>query len=179
MSGLVQRLESLDQRWSMALRVDNHPIGKAVASVAAHLGDGPLWLVLWLAGIIILQPPQRWQILLWLVASIIAAIITYAIKFALKRPRPQEVDGFYSKGYDRHAFPSGHATRMGTLPLFGAWIFPQYALLFWFVSLICIWARVALGVHYLGDVIVGWLIGAVVSLILIFAVAPYLLPLLP
>ena len=179
MSGLVQRLESLDQRWSMALRVDERPIGKAVASVAAHLGDGPLWLVLWLAGIIFLQSPQRWQILLWLAASIIAAIVTYAIKFALKRPRPQEVDGFYSKGYDRHAFPSGHATRMGTLPLFGAWIFPQYALLFWFVSLICIWARVALGVHYLGDVIVGWLIGAVVSIILILTVAPYLLPLLP
>jgi undecaprenyl-diphosphatase len=175
MSKLVQRLESLDQRWSMALRVDNHRIGKAIAAVAAHLGDGPLWVVLWLTGMIIFQPPQRWQVLLWIVASIIAAAVTYSIKFALKRPRPQEIDGFYSKGYDRHAFPSGHATRMGTLPLFGAWIFPEYVLLFWFISIICIWARVALGVHYLGDVIAGWIIGAVVSILLILIAAPYLM----
>jgi len=172
-SAWIRHLESLDQRWSLALRVDDRRTGKIIASIAAHLGDGPLWLVLWIAGIVFLQPPQRWQIALWLVASLIAAIITYAIKFSLKRPRPQEIDGFYSKGYDRHAFPSGHATRMGTLPLFGAWIFPEYAPLFWFVSLICIWARVALGIHYLGDVIVGWLIGAAVSVLLIILASLY------
>lgn len=174
MSGWTTRLEALDQRWSQSLRVDDHRLGKAVASVAAHFGDGPLWLILWLAGIIFLQPPLRWQIALWLGASIVAAGVTYSIKFALKRPRPQEIDGFYSKGYDRHAFPSGHATRMGTLPVFGAWLFPEYAILFWAVSLICIWARVALGVHYLGDVIVGWLIGASAALILIALFSSYL-----
>jgi undecaprenyl-diphosphatase len=168
---LIQTLETWDQRWSASLRVDENPVGKGLASIAAHFGDGPLWLVLWLAGILLLPAPQRWQIALWLAASLVAAIITYSIKFTLKRPRPHEIDGFYSKGYDRHAFPSGHATRMGSLPLFGAWIFPQWAPLFWFISLICIWARVALGVHYLGDVVVGWLIGAGVSLLLIFAIS--------
>ena len=167
MKSWIMRLEAADQRWSQALRVDNHPMGRAVATLAAHLGDGPLWLVLWLAGMVYFAPPIRWQILGWVIASILAAIVTYTIKFTLKRPRPQEIDGFYSKGYDRHAFPSGHATRMGTLPIFGAWIFPQFTLLFWFISLICIWARVALGVHYLGDVIVGWLIGAVISILVI------------
>ena len=173
MSAWIRQLESWDQRWSQALRVDEKRLGKSIATIAAHLGDGPLWLVLWSVGVLFLPAPQRWQVVLWVVASIIAAIITYAIKFSLKRPRPQELDGFYSKGYDRHAFPSGHATRMGTLPLFGAWIFPQYALIFWFVSLICIWARVALGVHYLGDVVVGWIIGAVVSIFFILIASPY------
>ena len=68
MSAWIQRLETLDQRWSQALRVDDHPLGKAIATVAAHLGDGPLWLVLWAAGMILFPPPQRWQILLWVVA---------------------------------------------------------------------------------------------------------------
>ena len=167
MRAWVRRLEALDQRWSMALRVDGHPSWRKVAAVAAHLGDGPLWLVLWIGGMILFPSPVRWQIGAWLLASILAAIVTYAIKFTLKRPRPQEVDGFYSKGYDRHAFPSGHATRMGTLPLFGMWIFPQFGWLFWLVSLACIWARVALGVHYLGDVVVGWMIGAVISVLVI------------
>ncbi len=168
MKGWVSQLEALDQRWSSLLRVDQRPVGKAIASVAAHFGDGPLWLVLWVAGIIVFSPPIRWRIAGWLLASILAAVVTYAIKFTLKRPRPQELDGFYSKGYDRHAFPSGHATRMGTLPIFGAWIFPGYAPLFWVVSLLCIWARVALGVHYLGDVLAGWLIGALASFLVIY-----------
>ena len=175
MSSWVARLEALDQRWSQALRVKDHGAGRAIAAVAAHLGDGPLWLVLWIAGMIYFQPPVRWQIAGWLAASVLAAVVTYAIKFTLKRPRPREVDGFYSKGYDRHAFPSGHATRMGTLPIFGAWIFPQWAWLFWGISLICIWARVALGVHYLGDVIVGWIIGALASVLVLALMAAYLL----
>ncbi len=175
MSAWVARLDALDQRWSRALRVDGHRWGKLIATVAAHFGDGPLWLVLWLVGLIYFAPPIRWQILGWVIASILAAVVTYTIKFTLKRPRPREIDGFYSKGYDRHAFPSGHATRMGTLPVFGVWIFPQWALLFWFISLICIWARVALGVHYLGDVIVGWLIGATISILVILAMSTGLL----
>ncbi|HEY51905.1 MAG TPA: hypothetical protein G4N94_00410 [Caldilineae bacterium] len=61
----------------------------------------------------------RWQILLWLLVSIAAAVITCGVKSTLKRPRPAEVNGFYSKGYDRHAFPSRHATRMGTLSVMG------------------------------------------------------------
>jgi len=173
MSAFIQQLEALDQRWSRRLQVKEQGPSKVMATIAAHFGDGPLWLILWGLGIIYFAPPRRWQILLWLLASVLAAVVTYSIKFWLKRPRPQEIDGFYSKGYDRHSFPSGHATRMGTLPIFGAWIFPEYAWIFWLISLACIWARVAVGVHYLGDVLVGWLIGAFISLAVIMAVAAY------
>jgi len=173
MSAFIQQLEALDQRWSRRLQVKEQGPSKVMATIAAHFGDGPLWLILWGLGIIYFAPPRRWQILLWLLASILAAVVTYSIKFWLKRPRPQEIDGFYSKGYDRHSFPSGHATRMGTLPIFGAWIFPEYAWIFWLISLACIWARVAVGVHYLGDVLVGWLIGAFISLAVIMVVVAY------
>jgi len=141
--------------------------------VVAHFGDGPIWLVLWIAGALYFSAPRREHILLWLITSILAAIITYAIKFTLKRPRPHEISGFYSRSYDRHAFPSGHATRMGTLPIFGAWIFPQWALAFWLISLSCILARVALGIHFLGDVVVGWLIGALVSVAVLSVITAF------
>lgn len=173
MRELIQRLDLLDQQWSGRLRVDDHPLGRALAVVGAHLGDGPAWLALWLGGVLIFTPPTRWRVLTWLLVSLVAAVATYTIKFSLRRPRPHEIDGFYSKGYDRHAFPSGHATRMGTLPVMGAWAFPQFALLFWTISLICIWARAALGIHFLGDVIAGWIIGAVVSLAAIVVVGSY------
>lgn len=173
-AGWLARLESWDERASARLRVDDQPTLKALATVAAHLGDGPIWLVLWVAGILFLPPPQRCQVLAWLLASVVAAGVTYSIKFSLKRPRPSEIKGFYSRSYDRHAFPSGHATRMGTLPVLGAWIFPPLAPLFWAVSLACIWARAALGIHFLGDVVVGWLIGAGVSAIALLAVMRWL-----
>lgn len=167
MSTWLQRLAAWDARLSARLRVDNQPHLRRLATVAAHFGDGPLWFVLWAAGILWLPEPTRRSVLLWVGASLVAAVVTYSIKFTLKRPRPAEVKGFYSRAYDRHAFPSGHATRMGTLPVFGAWIFPDLAPLFWAISLACIWARVALGIHFLADVIVGWLIGAGVSLVVI------------
>ena len=61
---------------------------------------------------------------------------------------------------DAHSFPSGHATRVGglwivlwsLLPLGGA-----VALGLWGVG-VCI-SRVALGLHYVGDVLVGVLVG--------------------
>ncbi len=170
----ASRLAVWDGRASARLRVDTHPILKVVAAVAAHLGDGPIWLVLWVAGIVFLPSPRRWQVLVWLLATVAAAAVTYSIKFALKRPRPSEIKGFYSKSYDRHAFPSGHATRMGTLPVLGTWIFPELALLWWAISLACIWARVALGIHFLGDVVVGWLIGAGVGALALWAALHWL-----
>lgn len=170
----ASRLALWDAAASSFLRVDHHPVLKRVAAVAAHLGDGPIWLVLWVAGIIFLPSPRRWQVLVWLLASAVATVITHGIKFALKRPRPSEKKGFYSRSYDQHAFPSGHATRMGTLPIMGAWIFPELAPLFWAISLACIWARAALGIHFLGDVVAGWLIGAGVSIVALWAAMRWL-----
>ena len=166
------QLAALDRRLSRAMHVREHSLYKTIATISAHLGDGPIWLVVWIGGILLFKPPVRWQMAAWFIASILAAVFTYSIKFLFKRRRPHErygfeIGNFYSKGYDKHAFPSGHATRMGTLPVFGAWIFPHYALAFWAISLICIWARVALGVHYVGDVIAGWLIGAAAGLLII------------
>lgn len=168
MRTLLGRWDAWDRQWSNRLRVDDKPAWKLLASVVAHWGDGPIWLVLWLAGALYFAPPTRWRILLWVGASLVAAVVTYSIKFTLKRPRPSQIAGFYSKTYDRHAFPSGHATRMGTLPVLGAWVFPPLAGLFCFVSIACILARVALGIHYLGDVLAGWVIGVGVSLLLLW-----------
>jgi len=100
----------------------------------------------------------------WVLSAIVGAVITYTIKFAVRRSRPREIGGFYSMRYDVHAFPSGHATRMGTVAVWGSVLFPGWAPLFVGVSLWCILSRAALGVHYLGDVLVGFLIGAGVSL---------------
>lgn len=160
-------LRQWDERITQALQVDRgHPL-HPLAVVGAHVGDGPLWIALWGLGLWYYWGGDaviRRGILLWVLSSILGTIVTYSIKFVVRRQRPREVRGFYSRTYDAHAFPSGHATRMGTVALWGSSLFPAWAPLFWAISLWCVTSRAALGVHYVGDVVAGFLIGALTSL---------------
>ena len=121
-------------------------------------------LGLWLG-----DDPLRRGVLLWIISMAVGGSLTTSSKFILRRQRPQEQHGFYSVKYDRHSFPSGHATRMGAVATWGAILFPGYAWVFIGVSLWTAWSRVALSVHYLLDVVIGLTIGVATSL-LIFAV---------
>ncbi len=161
-----ERLHRWDARLTAKVHIPvGHPLRRGVV-VGAHLGDGPLWVGLWALGWWYWWDIPRLQrgILLWVFSAALAAVITYAIKFTVKRPRPRQLAGFYSQRYDAHAFPSGHATRMGTVALWGSMLFPQWQPVFWGISVWCVVSRVALGVHYVGDVVGGFLIGLLVSL---------------
>ncbi len=163
----VEFVHHLDARITRRVHVPPGHTLRPLVVLGAHLGDGPLWLLLWMAGLWYWrgQGHMTRGILAWVGSAALAAAVTYGIKFTVRRRRPQEIGGFYSRRYDAHAFPSGHATRMGTVAIWGTVLFPQWAPLFWVVSLWCILSRAALGVHYLGDVVVGFLIGAGVSLL--------------
>ena len=164
----IKRVHELDERITRRMHVPvGHPLRPLVV-VGAHLGDGPLWLLLWLgwAWWFRQDSVRLGLVVAWVASAIVGAIITYSIKFGVKRRRPQQIGGFYSTRYDKHAFPSGHATRMGTVAFWGSILFPALAPLFILVSLWCILSRAALGVHYLGDVLVGFLIGLTVSVVI-------------
>ena len=93
-----------------------------------------------------------------------AAVIL--LKFTIRRPRPEGDWGQIYRINDPHSFPSGHAARSAALAVMGIALGPP-----WFAFTLVIWApwvglsRVALGVHYLSDVIAGWVVGAVMGLI--------------
>ena len=61
---------------------------------------------------------------------------------------------------DPHSFPSGHAARAVLIAVLGAGLGPT-----WLAVLLCVWAplvalaRVAMGVHYLSDILAGFLLG--------------------
>ncbi len=169
----MNRLSRWDERLTTQLHVEPGAVRHAVAVVGAHCGDGPLWLLFWL----VLIGYGYWRDLAgltrggaaWIAAAIVGAAITYSIKFWLKRQRPREIDGFYSHKYDAHAFPSGHATRMGTVAVFGFVLFGVWGWFFLALSLWVIWSRAALGVHYLGDVTAGYIIGIFAALLVSWA----------
>ncbi len=169
---IIQQLATWDERWSRRLQPPADSVLHKLAVLGAHVGDGVLWLLFWLllmgcsyhGG----EMTLFYGAVAWIAAAILGALITYSIKFWLKRRRPQEIAGFYSHKYDAHAFPSGHATRMGTVAIFGFFLFAGWGWFFLAVSLWVIWSRASLGIHYIGDVTVGYSIGLFASAIVLW-----------
>jgi undecaprenyl-diphosphatase len=121
------------------------------------------------AGVIafLLLRKQR-RLAAWLATTMVAAgLLGYALKDLVERARPKLPDPVASApGY---SFPSGHALNSITfflvvILLVTPLLSTRGRILSWLVgtSLVALvgFARVALGVHYVSDVLAGWLIGA-------------------
>jgi membrane-associated phospholipid phosphatase len=165
---LRARLLEADTRYSNQLRYAEQPGPlRRLAIFLAHSGDSWFWglglLLLWLVG----EPAQK-QLALQLVAGIaITAIIALALKRLIRRARPEGDWGALYRRTDPHSFPSGHAARMAMLVVLVGALGPAWAawlLLVW-APLVAL-ARVAMGVHYLSDVIGGALLGVVIGVAL-------------
>jgi undecaprenyl-diphosphatase len=157
----------LDVRLSAQMRVAGRPgVLRSVAIVLAHSGDSWFWwaglgLLWWLGN----SFWRSWALTIFL--SIIAlAVIVLAIKFTIRRRRPEgDWGGIYRKT-DPHSFPSGHAARVVLIAVLALGLGPG-----WLALIICIWAplvalaRVAMGVHYLSDIVAGFGLGGVAGII--------------
>ncbi len=158
---MIKELLKADLHISQKLRLPPEAkLARGFAIFFAHSGDSWFWLgalfLIWL-----IKHNQWHAISAFLAISIlILAVIVLVIKFSVRRQRPDGEWGAIYRNTDPHSFPSGHAARavmlaglcwaLGIQPL--AWILTLWVPL---VSL----ARVMMGVHYLVDVIAGWLLG--------------------
>ena len=157
----LDRLLSADARWSESLRRAERPGAlRVAATVFAHSGDSWFWGAA--LAIIAWRGDEFWRS--WavhLVLSIAAlAVVVMAIKLLVRRRRPPGEWGAIYRNTDPHSFPSGHAARAALLAvLLAAWG-PA-----WAAPIAVVWAplvslaRVALGVHYLSDVVAGAILG--------------------
>ena len=132
-----------------------------LANVGAHLGDSLLW-----AGITALlrrkagDDPARKRLLRgWMAAFAGAVAATLVIKRIFRRPRPGTGQMLYGPGADQHSFPSGHGARVGVILVWAEALWPGAGWLAPLVGLWIGWARVAMGIHYVGDVLAGVLLG--------------------
>ncbi|MEX1248738.1 MAG: phosphatase PAP2 family protein [Anaerolineales bacterium] len=157
----------LDARLSARLRVAEKP-GKRrrLAIIFGHSGDS--WF--WLAGLLLLAwlGSEAWRRLaIALIAGILlTAVIVLLIKFSVRRQRPEGEWGQLYRRADPHSFPSGHAARALMLALVALGLGPA-----WLGWLLLVWAplvgmaRVATGLHYVSDVLAGWVLGIVMGLV--------------
>ena len=159
----LKALLELDARVSAHMRVAERPgLIRTVAAVLAHSGDSWFWwaglAILWWRGNAFWRP---WALTVLL--SIIAlAVIVLVVKFSIRRRRPEGEWGAFYRNTDPHSFPSGHAARAALIAVLAIGLGP-----WWLAILLCLWmplvslARVAMGVHYLSDVVAGAVLGGI------------------
>lgn len=164
---LLRSILELDQRLSVRLRVAEKPGWlRSFAIFFAHSGDSWFWgaalILVWFLA------PQPWKdraVVLFLSIALLAVIVL-AVKFSVRRKRPEGEWGGIYRNTDPHSFPSGHAARAFLIAVLAIGLVPG-----WLAVVLCIWAplvslaRVAMGVHYLSDVAAGALLGAVMGII--------------
>ena len=170
-----------DARLSARLHVAEKPgLFRSLAIFFGHSGDSWFWLI----GLLLMywRAEGEWRSwALFFIFSILAtASIVMAIKFTVRRQRPAGEWGQLYRRSDPHSFPSGHATRAAMLAVLTLGLGPG-----WFGITLLTWAplvglaRVATGLHYVSDVLAGWVLGVVAGIALIrFVDSNYLLGLL-
>jgi undecaprenyl-diphosphatase len=156
-----------DAQLSNRMRVAEKPGAlRSIAAFFAHSGDS--WF--WGAALILLWPFsnsfwRRWEVVEFVGIGLLAALVL-CIKFLVRRRRPEGDWGGIYRNTDPHSFPSGHAARAFLIAMVAAGLAPT-----WLIILLWIWAplvslaRVAMGVHYVSDVVAGAALGIVVALI--------------
>jgi undecaprenyl-diphosphatase len=158
-----------DAHLTQKLRVAEKPgLLRRLAILLAHSGDSWFWLVVlipiaWLG-------TEFWsrRAILYTLAILVTAALVFAIKFTVKRRRPEGEWGQVYRKTDPHSFPSGHAARAALLAVLAVGLGPP-----WLGLLLAIWAplvmlaRVAMGVHYLLDVLAGALLGTLIGFIML------------
>jgi membrane-associated phospholipid phosphatase len=138
-----------------------------LARFTAHLGDGPyvfgglgticLWGWFWDKS----DTCQAGATIAFIVLTAMLAVTL--IKFVVRRERPQPPGEFVTFKYDIYSFPSGHSARLAALAVGVTFFFPGLGWLAGIVTLGVATARVAVGVHFISDVVVGLVVGALVA----------------
>jgi undecaprenyl-diphosphatase len=166
--------------WSPLLHVDQsvanglnravsaHPAAVQVATAISHLGGRGTLIPLVVLAVVALLIRRQFRLAIYLtVTGIGALILDPSLKTLVGRVRPVVADPVaHGQG---NSFPSGHA--LGSMVVYG-----MLALVFlavvrhrwrgWFVGLAALivaligLSRIALGVHFVSDVLAGWMLGA-------------------
>jgi len=132
-----------------------------------HLGNGWMYPILALA-IIGWYGLDSWPVIaISALSAAIAHILYPKIKNHLKRDRPHEFDPelvIPVKPLDQYSCPSGHCMTLVavSIPLWS--MFPEIGPVIFFWWLAMAWSRLSLGHHYLSDVLLGSMIGALVGI---------------
>jgi len=101
-----------------------------------------------------------------------ATIVFLKRRFRRTRPAPHVPNPLFDLAFDRFSFPSGHATNAFALASVVALAFPPLAAVAGVLAASIAFSRVALGRHFLGDVVIGALLGILIGSATSLAIVP-------
>lgn len=164
--GPLTALDESAAQW-LNQRVHGNDVAVAVLEVVSFLGK-PIFLVfaVGLPGVWLLRRGASKLVLFLAVTCIGGGVVDTLVKLAVGRPRP-ELDDPITEAFN-HSFPSGHA--MGATFCFGSLLVVFAPLLsrrhrvaaLVGVIVLCLaigFSRLALGVHFISDVLGGYVLG--------------------
>lgn len=164
-----QKLNQIDQTLSKRISFAEQPgLVRNFSVFLGHTGDSWFWaaalLLIWAFA------PEAYASWAWitLLAVVFTAALVLGIKFTIRRQRPAGELGQIYRKTDPHSFPSGHATRAMLLGVLALGLAPT-----WLGILLIIWgplvgiARIAMGVHFVSDVVAGWVLGVIIGLLVL------------
>ena len=164
-----ENLLEADRRWSAKISFAERPAAwRSIGALLAHSGDSWFWgiglAIVWIVG----DPEQKLWAIRLLVGIFITALIVIALKFLIRRRRPEGDFGALYRRTDPHSFPSGHAARAVMLAALVLGWGPA-----WLIPIMLVWAplvtlsRVAMDLHFLSDALAGAAVGALVGLAMV------------
>ena len=163
-SAILTHDARLSERWRACAA---HPgVVRGLAIVLARSGDAVWWLIVLALVGLLSDPPGRFHAVKIAIALVGTGLVVRLVKAATRRARPPGDWGSGYRRFDPHAFPSGHSARAAMLTVLGFAIGPAWtgaALAVW--TLLVAVSRVALGVHYLSDVVAGAALGIICGLL--------------
>ena len=162
---MKNRLLKIDRGLLIAARTRGHtPALDAIAKTLGKAGNhGMIWFAIGLIGAVIDSGNRH----AWIHAAVlgpVAIVVNYAIKIAVRRPRPT-IPGLPPLGGapSSLSFPSAHATASFACATAMTRITPGAAALY-ILALAISLGRPYLGMHYPSDVLAGVVFGVVLGL---------------
>jgi decaprenylphosphoryl-5-phosphoribose phosphatase len=159
-------MRELDEKLLRAMRTRGHSAGveRAMRALGKAGNNGAVWFAIG-AALAIFDPSNRDAWMACAVLGPIAIVLNYAVKLAVRRPRPV-IEGLPPLGGapSSLSFPSAHATSSFAVATAMTRVDPLGALAF-FLAFALALGRPYLGMHYPSDVLAGALFGVALGLL--------------